>query len=190
MMGLFIDVDPTRKRSSERGAGLAAGVAEGDRIGGVPTADRTPLAWLRELIRDLADLVQYRRERAMYRETTDEVESLFKRFVFESEGRRCLCLAFEGDELPVPAQSWPTLSLDQVERRARAEGRVAIDLEDRYFDAVLCLGLGYVWRPSSLLAELRRVLKDSGQLWIQVPLSAPYSSIVAERRTEYWRMTP
>ncbi|MCF7984043.1 MAG: methyltransferase domain-containing protein [Thiohalocapsa sp.] len=190
MLGLFIDADLIRKQTAEPDVPAIAGHPPVHPIDGMLPATRSPLAWLSGLARDIRDLMAYRRARIRYLEATHEFHSLFNRFIAASRDGRCLRLAFDGDEVAGFGDNWAGLSLDQVEQRAQAEGRVAIDLEDQYFDAVFCDGLDRVSSPNSLLAELRRVLKDSGQLWIQVPLNAPCSPISGDARTEYWRMTP
>ena len=67
----------------------------------------------------------------------------------------------------------------------------SIPVEDERFDLVLCTQvLEHVARPRRVLAELRRVLKPGGSLWISAPLSFEEHEIPHDyfRYTQYgWK---
>jgi SAM-dependent methyltransferase len=55
------------------------------------------------------------------------------------------------------------------------------------FDAVACDAvLEHVPRPWLAIAELNRVLKPGGAIWVSVPMTYPYH----EGPKDYWRVTP
>jgi ubiquinone/menaquinone biosynthesis C-methylase UbiE len=87
-------------------------------------------------------------------------------------------------------QSWLVVELDQIEQRARESGCVSLGLEDEYFDKVLCTGLDRIARPASLIAEMRRVLKRGGQIWVQAPLNRAHRSETNDTHPIYWQFTP
>ncbi|MBK1719479.1 hypothetical protein CKO27_17825 [Thiocystis violacea] len=136
------------------------------------------------------DLLEYKRSQSGFGEITEEFHSLFSHFVTAGLGKRCVRFVFDGDDGPELGPNWLTISLDLVERRAREAGQVVLELDSDYFDAVLCSGLGRISRPESLILELRRILKRSGQIWIQSPLCGPYLPDRDSNRLEYWRLTP
>ncbi len=53
-----------------------------------------------------------------------------------------------------------------------------LDLEDEFFDLVMCTDLGRVSHPFSLIQELWRILKPGGKIWCQVALTDRYSRLV------------
>jgi SAM-dependent methyltransferase len=55
------------------------------------------------------------------------------------------------------------------------------------FDAIACIAVvEHVPRPWVAIAELHRVLKPGGTIWLSLPLSYPYH----EAPKDYWRATP
>jgi hypothetical protein len=99
-------------------------------------------------------------------------------------------LGFNSDANRNLGSNWFDVGLRHVEEQTKLAGKVSIDVEDEYFDAVLCTGLGRVSQPASLIAEARRVLKQAGQIWVEVPLCGPYLPGEQQTDTEYWRFTP
>ena len=120
----------------------------------------------------------------------EEFHDLFRHFVSATMGRRCLGLTFEGDDNVSMGANWVTVDLSEVERQARKSGITSLDAQNGYFDAVLCSGLERVSQPGPLIAEIKRVLDRCGELWIQVPLSAPSRPHEQLNQAGYWRFTP
>jgi SAM-dependent methyltransferase len=138
----------------------------------------------------LQDLLEYMRAKAQSGDSIDEFFRLFRLFLSGSLGGNCLRLVFSGDDEPELGPNWATLDLSQIEDQATTQGAVSIDLADDYFDAVLVSGLERVSRLAPLIAELRRVLRPSGQIWVQVPLCTPFRMENRAEYREYWRLTP
>ncbi|NEV62843.1 methyltransferase domain-containing protein [Thiorhodococcus minor] len=136
------------------------------------------------------DVIEYFKFRSRFRDTTEEFRCLLRHFVDKGANRRCLRLVFDDDRQPEIGSNWLTLSLDGVEREAREAGRVTLSLDDNSFDAVFCIGIGRVSRPDSLVAEVRRVLRRSGEVWVHTPLCGPYAPPSQPHHAEYMRYTP
>lgn len=140
------------------------------------------------------DLLEYRKTKYRFRELTWDFDRLFQRFLCIGRDGKGLYLKDaderHGDFQNQLGPNWVTLSLDHVERRTKEPGKAIIDLAENYFDAVLCTGLERVSMPAAVVAEVRRVLKRSGELWVQAPLSLPYAPTGTESLKEYWRFTP
>lgn len=61
----------------------------------------------------------------------------------------------------------------------------ALPFPDECFDACLCTQvLSYVPRPTEMIAEMRRVLRPGGAVFLSAPAFFP------EHRDEYWRFVP
>ena len=154
----------------------------------VPKAGR--FALMCGKLRTIEDIFDYKRAKAHLGDTVEEFDRLFRRFLAGSVGRRCLRLLFNPETEIELGPNWATLNLAPIEVLAKEGGPVSIDLEDEYFDTVLLTGLGQISRPQLLIAEVRRVLRRAGQIWVQVPLCAPYCAPKEEAPREYWRITP
>lgn len=137
----------------------------------------------------VSDVLDYLRFRSKFRDTTDEFRCLLRHFISNGAGRRCLRLVFDDDREAEIGPNWLTLSLNDIERGAREAGRVVLALERESFDAVFCIGIGRISRPESLVAELKRVLRKSGEIWVHTPLCGPYRP-PRDHEIEYWRYTP
>lgn len=141
-------------------------------------------------LRALKDLLEYERAKSQFGDTVEEFDRLFRRFLAGGTGGRCLRLLFDADSEDELGPNWATLDLAPIETRAKEGGQISIDLEDEYFDSVLLTGLSQISRPQFLIAEVRRVLKRTGQIWVQVPLNIPYFLSQNPNQREYWRITP
>lgn len=134
----------------------------------------------------LHDFWDYQRAKSLMGEASQELPSLFRRFLTATVGMDCLRLTFDSDKAPELGSNWLIQDLNQVESEACPRLKHA----DNRFDAILCTGLGHLSQPIGLIAEIRRVLKQSGEVWIDVPLTAPYRQSEVEQRAEFWRFTP
>jgi hypothetical protein len=119
-----------------------------------------------------------------------ETDYLFRSFLSGDKFRKGLQLQFE----PFPdlslGQNWLVVDLDPIERGASESSNVTLALEGEYFDKVLCTGLDRIARPASLIAEVRRVLKRGGQIWVQAPLNSAYCPETNDPLPVYWQFTP
>ena len=62
-----------------------------------------------------------------------------------------------------------------------------LEFPDATFDAAVCWSvLEHVPHPDRAVAELYRVLKPGGEIWVQLPFLFPYH----ESPRDYWRVTP
>ena len=139
---------------------------------------------------NLRDFRDYQRTKAQLGSEVEEFYSLFKKFLAATVDRKCLRMLFDTDAEQPLGPNWVTLDLASVERKAGEIGAVSIDLADQHFDTVLCTGLERVSHPTGLIAEARRVLKHTGQIWVQAPLNSPYRPMAERDKAEYWRITP
>lgn len=145
---------------------------------------------LRRPFSTLQDLLNYRSARSALAEGADEFRVLFRRFL--NSGVDCQCLWLDFDP-PCDANlrpHWMSINLNGIEHNATQVGAVFLDLPDDHFDSVICMSLGRFSRPHGLVAEMRRVLKQSGQIWVETPLNAPYSDGSKGLEADYWRITP
>jgi ubiquinone/menaquinone biosynthesis C-methylase UbiE len=59
--------------------------------------------------------------------------------------------------------------------------------EDESFDFVVCPAiLEHVPYPQKAIAEMHRILKPNGEIWVEVPMNQPYHP----SPQDYWRVTP
>lgn len=59
--------------------------------------------------------------------------------------------------------------------------------EDEKFDFIACVAvLEHVEYPQTAIAELYRVLKVGGEIWIEIPMNQPYHPSPGD----FWRVTP
>lgn len=143
-----------------------------------------------ESFQNLRDFRDYQKAKTQLGDSVEEFYSLFKKFLTSTAGAKCLRVLFDADTEQSLGPNWVTLDLNAVECKARETGVVSIDLTDQYFDAMLCTGLERISHPAGLISEARRVLKHTGQIWIQVPLNSPYHPMAKQDKAEYWRITP
>jgi hypothetical protein len=119
-----------------------------------------------------------------------ESDYLFRSFLSGDKFRKGLQLQFEPFSNLSLSQNWLVVDLDPIERGSSESGSVSLALEDEYFDKVLCTGLDRIARPASLIAEVRRVLKRGGQIWVQAPLNKACRPETNDHHPVYWQFTP
>lgn len=139
------------------------------------------------LVRDFLAYVAARQRRP---DGTKELKSLFRRFLTATVGKKCLRLINGVGSEPSLGANWVSVDLQKLEQTSQESGVIALDLSSGYFDAVLCTGLERISQPQTLVSEMLRVLRTNGQIWVQVPLTAPYSPPSGDSSSEYWRFTP
>lgn len=128
--------------------------------------------------------------RSKHIEQPGEIDYLFRRFLSKSGAQKGLQLQFEPSAPLSLGRNWLSIDLETIERGASESCKVSLQLEDEYFDKVLCTGLDRVARPATLITEVRRVLKRGGQVWVQAPLNSSYSPEVDNPYPVYWQFTP
>ena len=127
--------------------------------------------------------------RSKHAEQPGDAEYLFSRFLSGTE--KGLQLQFEPSAPLSFGRNWLAIDPETIERGASESCKVSLELEDGYFDKVLCTGLDRVARPASLIMEMRRVLKRGGQIWVQAPLNSAYSPEADDPPYPvYWQFTP
>jgi len=141
-------------------------------------------------LRLLRDFLAYLNARSKVRGGTEEFQILFRRFLVATEGRRCLRLINGAGSEPSLGANWVTVDLHKLEQTSQESGFTSLDLSSGCFDSVLCTGLESVSQPRALIGEMLRVLRTNGQVWVQVPLMAPYCPPSEGAVSEYWRITP
>jgi len=136
------------------------------------------------------DLWQYFRVYSRMGGTTEELSSLFNKFLIHSIGRKSLYLHYGRDAYfrvsPLLGPNWLAIDLEQLAVDAAETAGYSLCLPANHFDAVLCTGLQRAPQPERLLNDIRRGLKLSGHIWIEVSLNAPHKPAP----DEYWRITP
>ncbi len=139
-----------------------------------------------KLVNTLSELLQFHRSGRCWDATAEDVACLFRRLVAGSAGRECLHLVAGDPAPPVLGPDWRVVDL--LEHDCGDER--LLQLDDAKVDMVFCTGLERVQEPERLVAELRRVLKQHGQVWIEVPFNAPYRPDHERNLPDYWRISP
>ena len=112
---------------------------------------------------------------------------LFRDFLAQTSGP-CLQIAVKGEFGGKFGENW--ISVDRYDHSAvidRHDDIHSLDFPDDHFNAVVCWSvLEHVPEPQLAIAEMRRVLKPGGVIWVQVPFLFPYHA----DPYDYWRVTP
>ena len=119
-----------------------------------------------------------------------EQERLFEELLSNAseEGRQCLQIGVKEHEGKKYGSNW--VAVDLFDTRDFVDYNYDIhDLkfEDNKFDVAVCISiLEHVPHPEVAIAELTRVLKPGGFIWVQLPFHYPYH----ECPKDYWRVSP
>jgi len=112
----------------------------------------------------------------------------FAAFLDRSEGKHCLQISVKDEIGHKFGSNW--VSIDKYDDRAfidRHDDVENLEFPDDTFDAAVCWSvLEHVPHPDRAVAELHRVLKPGGEIWVQLPFLFPYH----ESPRDYWRVTP
>jgi SAM-dependent methyltransferase len=117
-------------------------------------------------------------------------DRLWREFLDEanSAGKKCLQIGVRDHDGKKFGPNW--VSVDKFDQRDFIDYHddvEALHFENGTFDAIVCdQVLEHVPRPWVAIAELHRVLRPGGTIWVSVPLSYPYH----EGPKDYWRATP
>jgi SAM-dependent methyltransferase len=117
-----------------------------------------------------------------------ERDRAFAAFLSRSEGKHCLQISVKDEIGHKFGSNW--VSVDKYDDRAfidRHDDVENLEFPDGSFDAAVCWSvLEHVPHPDRAIAELLRVLKPGGEIWVQLPFLFPYH----ESPRDYWRVTP
>jgi SAM-dependent methyltransferase len=129
----------------------------------------------------------YRRSSRQVRSMDGERERLFEEFLRRCTGA-CIQIAVKEEIGRKFGPNW--VSVDRYDRRDfidRHDDVEALQFQDRTFDAAVCWSvLEHIPRPQAAIAEIYRVLKPGGLIWVQLPFLFPYHG----GPRDYWRVTP
>jgi SAM-dependent methyltransferase len=119
---------------------------------------------------------------------TGEHRQLFERFLADCAGKPCIQIAVKDEIGHKFGPNW--VSVDKYDDRDMIDRRDDIEdlkFPDGSFDGAVCWSvLEHVPHPQVAVAELYRVLKPGGVIWVQVPFLFPYHP----SPSDYWRVTP
>ena len=133
-------------------------------------------------------LIQYKRSAKKIRSARDERNRLFDAFIEASEGKRGLQISVKDEIGQKFGDNW--VSVDKYDDREFIDHAYDINdlqFEDESFDVVVCWSvLEHVPDPLESIAEMTRVMKPGGEIWVQLPFLFPYH----ESPRDFWRVTP
>jgi len=117
-----------------------------------------------------------------------EHRRLFESFLADCAGKPCIQISVKDEIGRKFGPNW--VSVDKYDSREMIDRHDDIeDLkfpDESFYGAVCWSVLEHVPNPQLAVAELHRVLKPGGIVWIQVPFLFPYH----ESPNDYWRVTP
>lgn len=132
--------------------------------------------------------IQYKRALRKVGNKAKEREENFELFLESCAGKQCLQIGVKDSIGKKFGPNW--VSADKYDTREFIDFQYDIhDLgfEDELFDGVACISiLEHVPEPQTAIAEMHRVLKPGGKIWVQLPFLFPYH----EAPKDYWRVTP
>jgi SAM-dependent methyltransferase len=131
-------------------------------------------------------LLTYRRSSSKIRSAANR-ERLFQDFLAQSSGP-CLQIAVKSEIGRKFGDNW--ISVDRYDHSAvidRHDDIHSLGFPDGHFNAIVCWSvLEHVPEPERAIAEMRRVLKPGGGIWVQLPFLFPYHA----DPHDFWRVTP
>lgn len=143
---------------------------------------------LRRTMPELFFFIQYYRGMKKLGNSVEDSERCFQELLNATAGQRCLQIGVKENYGGKFGPNW--VSVDLYDTRDFIDFNYDIhDLkfEDESFDAVTCISiLEHIPYPRKAIAELGRVLKPGGRIWVQLPFAYPYH----EGPYDYWRASP
>lgn len=142
----------------------------------------------RKLAPELSFLYAYHRALRHLGNQQTAAYTHFADLVANSTTKRCLQIGVKDNIGRKYAPHW--VSVDKYDTRPFIDYQYDIhDLgfADDEFDVAVCVSvLEHVPQPLQAIAELHRVLKPGGLIWVQLPFCYPYH----ESPRDYWRVSP
>lgn len=129
--------------------------------------------------------LKYRQATRLLGNHISERELLFDAMVQRSEGRPAMQVGVRGQKY---APHWVSVDLyDPSPLIDYHYDIMDLPFEDHYFEFIACKAvLEHIPYPQRAIAEMHRVLKPNGEIWIEVPFNQPYH----EAPKDYWRVSP
>lgn len=110
--------------------------------------------------------------------------ALFQQLIDQSQDKQCLQIGVRGEKY---GPHWT--SVDLFDESALIDFNYdihALNFENECFDVIVCNAvLEHVEDPLTAIDELNRVLKNAGQIWVEIPFNQPYHP----SPNDYWRVT-
>ena len=132
----------------------------------------------------LEHYVRYRGVARTHGKADSEVHRLFAAMVARSEGKPSLQIGARGSKY---APHWVSIDLYDDSPIIDFQYDVhEMPFASESFDFVVCNAvLEHVENPARAIAELHRVLRPKGEIWVEVPMSQPYHPSPGD----FWRVT-
>jgi SAM-dependent methyltransferase len=131
--------------------------------------------------------LRYHRAARPVKSASGERDRLFNQFLSRCEGP-CIQIAVKDEMGRKFGPNWISVDkYDTSETIDRHDDIEALGFESGSFNAAVCWSvLEHVPHPQLAIAELHRVLKPGGLIWVQLPFLYPYHS----DPHDFWRVTP
>lgn len=142
----------------------------------------------REVVPVLYYVELYRQFSSRVRSERGRREALFQEFLSSCcDGKKGLQIGVKESDGQKFGPNWTSVDLydtrDFIDYNYDVQD---MQFDDQSFDAVVCWSiLEHVPYPHKAIAELTRVLKPGGHIWVQLPFLFPYHDA-----KDYWRVTP
>lgn len=142
--------------------------------------------YFKTLIPNIVHLEKYVRGSKYPDKHKDRVQ-LFNKFIVECDngGKKCLQIGVRGPKI---GKNW--VSVDLYDKSPEIDFNYdiqALEFNDESFDGIVCNAiLEHVENPVKAIAELYRVLKTGGRIWVEAPFNQPYHPTPGD----FWRVTP
>ena len=135
-----------------------------------------------------SSLIQYQRSLARLGNERDERNRCHREFIDFAVGKPALQIGVKEDVGRKNGDNW--VSVDKYDTRPFIDFNddiYALHFEDEAFDAVACSSiLEHLEYPEAAIAELDRVLKPGGRIWLQLPFYYHFHG----SPNDYWRASP
>ena len=133
-------------------------------------------------------ILQYRRSMRRLGDQRRERNNAFDALIANSHHKKCLQIGVKDELGEKFGPNW--ISVDLYDTRDFIDFNYDVHnlrFPDNEFDIVVCLSiLEHLPEPERAIAELRRVLRPGGEIWVQLPFYFPYH----ESPKDYWRCSP
>lgn len=137
------------------------------------------------MVGDFRRLDSYRRAATLTAVDPDRRNVEFREFLATCRDRRGLQVGVRGHKI---AAHWVTLDRYDPSPLIDCHDDIqCMHFADGTFDAIVCNAiLEHVPDPLAAIAEMHRVLKRGGRIWVEVPFNQPYHP----SPSDFWRVTP